>query len=460
MPDKRGHLPDAVAGALLAPVHPGGRVNAAPSELPEPVDRFTPGTGSGLSATWRPVLELVLGWTGEGLDSLLLSGSHATGEAVWVEFEGRVVSLSDLDLYAVMRDDAAVSAALRARESTPAATCAEAARRAGLAGPLEVAFVTRAGLARMPARPGTVELVRSGRVLLGDEGVLERLPRWQPAGIGVEERLLLLENRAFELLWAWHALGHGLQGLRAQHVILKSALDLAAARTLAHGELPARAADRVALARSLGAPTSLPSWLSGAWEGLDPLWSAALAWRSGRAEEVREEHASHAWRAAGRAWCAAWWVEQEAPGVSADPWERALASAARGSLLRRLRRSLRPVPRAGEAGASRADLTLASAAGLARSVLPRPLLDLLDRVSHAWAGTPRLRVHGTAVVLLLAAAQSPGDPVLPAGALRALRRLGVTREPQFGQASRVAVTAWGRAIAPLPSEQGSIQGSG
>src|SRR5207244_4424778 len=72
----------------------------------------------------------------------------------------------------------------------------------GLAAPLEVAFVTLDGLARMPARPGTVELARSGRVLFGDAAVMERLPLWEPASIDREERMLLLENRAFELWWA------------------------------------------------------------------------------------------------------------------------------------------------------------------------------------------------------------------------------------------------------------------
>lgn len=457
MPDKRGHLPDALAGALLVPPRPGGRVNAAPSELPEPVDPSQPATGSALSATFQPVLDLVLGWAGDPLEALVLSGSHATGEAVWAEFEGHRLSLSDLDLYAVMRDDAAVSAALRRREGTSTATFDEAARLAGLAGPLEVAFVTREGLARMPARPGSVELIRSGRVLVGDERMLERLPHWRPAGVSAEERLLLIENRAFELLWAWHVLGHGLQGLRAQHVILKTALDLAAARTLAHGQLPARSAERVAVARSLGAPSDLPSWLAGAWEGLDPLWETALAWRSGRAEAMREEEAGRAWRAAVRAWSAAWWAEQASPSANADPWERALDSAARGSLLRRLRRSLRPVPGVAAFDSLRSAVTLTPSERLARRALASRLMRLLWRVRHAWAGTPLLRIHGTAVVLLLAAAQSTGEPVLPAGALRALRRLGVTRESHFSDASRVAVAHWGRAIPSARTEQDSFR---
>jgi predicted nucleotidyltransferase len=162
------------------------------------VDRFAPGTGFELSAALRPALARAVERAGPGLESLILSGSHATGEAVWAELDGHRVSLSDVDLYAIMRDEAA---AARARNGAPLASERER-REWGVLAPVEVAFVTLHGLARMPARPGTVELARAGRVVAGDPGTLARVPRWQPEAIGAEERLLLLENRAFELLWA------------------------------------------------------------------------------------------------------------------------------------------------------------------------------------------------------------------------------------------------------------------
>src|SRR5262249_2288674 len=155
--------------------------------------------GFEVSDALRPALTRVVERAGAGLEALILSGSHASGEAVWTALEGRTVSLSDVDLYAVMRSEAAAAGA-RA-ERSPGAS---ARRRLswGLLAPVEVAYVTLAGLSRMPARPGTVELARSGRVVAGDPGALARLPRWQPAAIDAEERLLLLENRGFELLWA------------------------------------------------------------------------------------------------------------------------------------------------------------------------------------------------------------------------------------------------------------------
>src|SRR5262245_49230838 len=407
-PRPRGHPPSALAPAPGLPARPEAGVNAVPGvpeepqephEPQEPEARFEPGTGFEVSAALRPALARAVERAGAGLEALILSGSHATGEAVWTSFEGRAVSLSDVDLYAVMRTE---------QPARPAPLASVRERREwGLLAPVEVAFVTLAGLAHMPARPGTVELARSGRVVAGEPGVLARLPRWEPAAIDAEERLLLLENRAFELLWAlaaWPASASGetLARLRARHAVLKTALELAAARTLAHGELPAGAAARVARARELGGPAGTPSWLAGAWGGLEPLWEEALAWRRGGARLVSDEVQAASWRTVTRAWCVAWWAERRGD-ATADPWERALGSAARGSLARRLRRSLAPLP------------GMASAPGA------------IERLGRAPAGTPANRIHGSAAVLLLAVAHAvthdPGELRLPAGALRALRVL-------------------------------------
>src|SRR5262249_58421616 len=127
-----------------------------------------------------------------------------------------------------------------------------------------------------------------------------------------------------------------------------------------------------------------------------------LEWRRGGARDGPDRLHADAWRHTVRAWCAAWWCEA-GHAAADDPWERALAVAARGSLARRVRRSI----------------ALASARGSAPG--------LLERVRRAPAGTPSHRIHGGAAVLLLAAAQATDVPRLPAGALRALRRLGVTR---------------------------------
>jgi len=408
------------------------------------VDRFAPGTGSDVSALLGAPIERVVERAGPGLEALLLAGSHATGEAVWVEREGRAVTLSDLDLYAVMRDEPSAAAARARAAASPLASPLE--RRAwGLSAPIEVAWVTLAGLARMPARPATVELSRSARVVAGDAGLQARLPRWEPGAISAEERLLLLENRAFELLWA--RLSHQRELPQAQHAVLKTALDLAAVRTLAVGELPRAAAARAARARELGSPPGTPAWLEGAWARLPAVWEEAVAWRAPgtrAARDVSEAVHAGAWRTVVRAWCVAWWAEALAagrPGGPAsesreprEPWASACALAARGSLARRVRRSLAFAARQGETPG------------------------LGERLRRARRGTPALRIHGSATVLLLAAAQSPRSPqsseapgaaapgALPAGALHALRRLGITAADSFTRAALDVVRAWDRQL--------------
>lgn len=423
-------------------------MNAVPHErpeLPEPVHRFAPGTGSGLSEILACVMPAVRHAAGASLEAVLLTGSHATGEAVWVSHDGQRISLSDLDLYVVLRDAAAVPVARRALALPVPAVLL----RAGLAGPAEAGFVTLEGLARMVARPGTVELARSGRVLEGEPRSLDRLPRWEPAAISPDERLRLLENRAFELLWARLVWSPGLDDLRAHHAVLKCALDLAAARALGLGELPVSAAARVARATQLGEPDGLPSWLEGAWAGLAPLWRQALAWRAGAASTSTRDEFRRDWRAAARGWVAAWWAETAGMTREAEPFPRALAAAARGSLARRLKHALRPVPGWTAAGALARRLTKAAGGDA-----PSPAAGGA-RLLHAIAGTPELRLHGVAAVLVLAAAQAPAEPALPAAALEALRRLGFPRLRSFDDAARVALCAWGR-----PLDSGAQPGAG
>ncbi|MEQ1832220.1 MAG: hypothetical protein ABL977_04130 [Candidatus Eisenbacteria bacterium] len=386
-------------------------MNASARARLEPVARSAPATGSGLSAELAPALTRALEWAGDEALAVVLSGSHARGEAVWAEVSGQRVSLSDLDVYAILRDESACAAAReRARRSPWRPDGAVVA-------PLEVAFVTLDGLAAMSARPGTVELARSGRVIAGDPGVLARLPGWPSAQVSAEERQLLLENRAFELLAAHDPEPGALGGLLARHALMKAALDAAAARLLALGEWPAGAAARVERARELPAPGGLPSWLEGAWAGGEPLWREALAWRMPGALATLGAAATAERRAAVRLWCVAWW-EGTAFAAASDPWERAVRVAARGSWARRLRRAWAFRARTGATPA------------------------LAQRLRHALAGTPALRVHGSAAVLLLAAAQSPHEPRLPAGALHALHRLGVTRATAFDAAVRDTFAAW------------------
>lgn len=393
----------------------------APSRLSaEPVTAIA-AAGEPASGAVREAVAVAREWAGDGLVALLLAGSHATGEAVWLEHGGHRVTLSDVDLYAAMRDESACRTA-RARARAGRAAAAERLRATGLEAPVEVGFLTLEGLARLPAKPGTIELARHGRVVAGEASALGRVPRWTPRDVPAEEAALLLENRGLELLLAWPDLGADdpLARARARHGTLKAAADLAAVLALRGGELPDGTAARVAWARerlaTLLAPVIGPERL-GIPAELVRLWDACLAWRAGGAAPPAAAAADAEWRSAVRAWCAVWewWF-----GGAVEPWERALRAGARAPLRRKLRRGL------GATGAG----------GPAR------------RLALALAGTPQHRVNASAAVLLLcAAAVGPGaTPGLPAGALRALRALGVSEAGGWGEARRDVVRAWDEVV--------------
>lgn len=366
-------------------------------------------------AAVREAVAIAREWAGEKLVALLLAGSHAAGEAVWLEHGGRRVALSDVDLYAAMRDEAACGAAA-ARAAAGRVAASVRLRAVGLEAPLEVGFLTAAGLARMPAKPGTIELARHGRVVAGDAAAHARVPRWSPRDVPAEEAMLLLENRGLELLLAWPLLGSEdpLERARARHGTLKAAADLAAVLSLAGGELPDGTAARVTLARERLA--GVPALAAAAGDDLRRLWSACVAWRSGGVSPSEPDAVKAEWLAAVRAWCAVW--EWRFAALARDPWERALRSASRASLPRRLRRGLR-APGPGSFG---------------------------RRLALAVAGTPQHRVNATAAVLLRIAASSPHDAELPAGARAALRRLGVSAAETWEAARRDVVRAWDEVV--------------
>ncbi len=363
------------------------------------------------------------GWAGPERLALILSGSHARGDAVWTEVAGRTLSLSDLDLYAVVPDRAAQRAgARRAAAERPGLKARLSGL--GLAGSLEVAFLTPSDLARLPARPGTLELKRHGRLIEGDPAWLSRVPAWTPREVSPEESLLLLENRAFELLDARAGLTRqdDLERLEARHATLKCALDLAGVECLAVGEYPDDWAARVGGARARPRRS-----------GAEPPWEAALAWRAGRVAPLEAAAGAREWLATAEAWVALWRDRVLAPGTSGpgtipDPEggipALARLAARRASLRRRVRRALSFHARSG-AGPG-----------------------LFERLRYAVRGTPQHRLGASAAVMLMhavaAASSAPGlEP--DTGWRAALAELGVVRDPgEAAAAERELVRCWDR----------------
>jgi hypothetical protein len=346
---------------------------------------------------------------------VVLSGSHAAGEAVWASHDGRRVCLSDLDLYLVVPDETARRAAER-RVAAGRKAMAERLDALGLPGPLELAIHTPAAWRTMPARPASLELRRHGRVLAGDPVWLERIPEWSPRDVSAEEVLLLHENRAFELIAArWLLEGDGLAGLRSRHATLKCALDLAAVERLRAGAWEDGAAGRVRAVRAARAP------MAGAPE--DPPWDAALAWRGPGAAEPDGERGEEWWRTV-RSWVALW-ADLVRPGTPSEPFERtAIAAARRARLRRRVRLALRHHSRSGRG--------------------PR----FAERLARTLVGTPQHRLNASAAAFLAAAcaardAGASGSEVVRARLSLLLDRLGAVRATgDEAVTARELVTTW------------------
>jgi len=351
-------------------------------------------------------------WAGGAL-ALIVGGSHASGEAVWAEAEGRRLSLSDLDVYAIVPDRTAQRMAIRRMRADQAGLRARLLSW-GMAAPLEVAFLVPRDLGRLAARPATLELKRRGRVAKGDASWLGRVPDWRPADVSEEEIRLLLENRAFDLLACRPDGSVGLAALQARHAWLKCALDLVRVEALFDGAW-------------IGEAASLPAWSGRSGRPLLPALAAprfrslldtALAWRSGRVDAIDPAAARCEWQAVVEAWAAVW-RERVGPSL-AD----ALRSARRAPLRRRLRCALLWPARSGRG--------------------PSPA----SRLLHALRGTPQHRVNAAAAILLLRAAGAEGgETAIPRDARRALAALGVV-EPQaladWSRAARAVVCAWDR----------------
>ncbi len=390
------------------------------SPLPaEPVSLASDRSDPPVAEPLAVALSLVDEWAA-GARAILLSGSHAGGEAVWADVEGRRLSLSDLDTYAVVDGRAAQRAAqARARAARPGLR--ERLLALGFAAPLEAAFLTGGDLARLAARPGTLELRRHARVMKGDPAWRERVPAWSAGDVSAEERLLLLENRAFELLIAWHGLAAepALERLQARHAVMKTALDLAGVLALAAGEYPDGAAARVEAARRrLGA---FPPGEAAVAADLPRLWEAALLWRADPREAPGVAASRAEWACAARAWVALWRVLGGRPGE--DTCALALRLAARASARGRLRQALFFDSRGGAA--------------------PTPG----SRLHHALRGTPRHRLNASAALLVAAGAAAPAGMPELAPVAATLRRLGVLSGAQLASwtaASRAAVMAWDR----------------
>jgi hypothetical protein len=367
------------------------------------------------------LLDRVTPWL-TGAQAIVLGGSHASAESVWIDGPRGRVCLSDVDLFVVARD-AAARTAIAARAATELTALEPARLGLGLIGPVELGVHTPEEWERLPARPGTLELRRHGLVLRGDPTWRERLPDWSARDVSAEEIHLLLENRAFELIAArWPGEPKSpLTGLEARHATYKTALDLAGVMRLSRGEWEDGAEARVRAARAAGSPA-----------GEEPPWDAALAWRRGVVPPDRD--AEDDWWLTARAWVRVW---RALNARGSEPWEFervALAAARRSRLLRRARLALQPESHAGRRA------------------------PLVPRLAFAVTGTPQHRLNASAGAFLAAVCEAQSAPAsrvaIERRLARVLSRLGAVRPVSDpGATARELVRRWESWILEAPDAE-------
>ncbi len=405
----------------------------APSRSAEPVipSKTEPAASAPSAALLAAAAEAVERAIHRRAVAVIAGGSHARGEAVWAEVSGRRVSISDVDLWVQVRDEAEKRDVLL-RWQQGLGEAVRELRAQGLEGALDAGFYTARDLEALPARLSTLDLAGNGLVIRGDVRALERIPDHGPRDVPGEEIALLLENRGFELLLAWadHGASDPISRLRARHASMKCMLDLAAILMLGRGEWHATNAERVAWARARLASRVEPE-LAGLATQAESLWPAALAWREALAQPLPEPMSRAEWRRVAGAWVAVWsWLTARpasgcpAAAAESDPYRRAVLWAGRARLRRRLRQAVTFRPRTG----------------------PRP--GLTARLAYAGRGTPQHRLNAAAAVLLLSVVQSPGaSPALGPSARDALRALGFREASgSWPEARHDLVRTWDRWI--------------
>ena len=129
--------------------------------------------------------------------AVFLSGSVARGRIACFNDGERLEIYSDLDISVVVSNQSHWEECRR-RARAAAATVPLCGDRFKMYRSVDVGVYTLEDLHRQPARPGTVDVAATHRLLYGDPAVPSSLSNLAEASMEPEEALYLLENRLFE----------------------------------------------------------------------------------------------------------------------------------------------------------------------------------------------------------------------------------------------------------------------
>jgi hypothetical protein len=152
---------------------------------------------------WRDLREDLLGTCTEAIiaaagagniTGILLSGSFCTNEESVAFENGKPVLLSDVDIVVVVHSIEVLGDLFERRDEIGSA-CEDMVEDVCFIGHVEVGVLHVEELSKLPPRPGVFDMRAAGRMLYGDESILERIPLYEPSQIGGRESIILIENR-------------------------------------------------------------------------------------------------------------------------------------------------------------------------------------------------------------------------------------------------------------------------
>jgi hypothetical protein len=135
---------------------------------------------------------------GSRLRAVILTGSLARDEATVLCSDGRHRVLGDADFLLTFNRKAKLPSAAEIKSLGEEVT--DSLERQGVTCTVHLAAVRPSYVARLPAHIFSYELRHTGRVVFGDEGILELVPEFSPAQMDREDAWRLLSNRMIEWL--------------------------------------------------------------------------------------------------------------------------------------------------------------------------------------------------------------------------------------------------------------------
>ncbi len=133
---------------------------------------------------------------------IFLCGSFAADEGSVVLETTIPIILSDVDLVVVLESLESMRAFYKMRSELGNA-CEKLMPDVRFSGHIDIGMFLTESLRGLPPRPGVFEMKARGRMLYGDEKVLDLIPAFEPAAIGNREAVILIENRIISLLGAF-----------------------------------------------------------------------------------------------------------------------------------------------------------------------------------------------------------------------------------------------------------------